>query len=63
MKNTTLQQSHVGKYLKFKVNPLTVTKKKFFTLWDVKFLVTLPMLERLKQSFVSGLIIVKVNFF
>lgn len=63
MKNTTLQQSHVGKYLKLKVNPLTVTKKKFFTLWDVKFLVTLPILERLKQSFVSGLIIVKVNIF
>lgn len=41
MKNTTLQQSYVGKYLKFKVKPLTVTKKKFFTLWDVKFLVTL----------------------
>lgn len=63
MKNTTLQQSHVGKYLKLKVNPLIVTKKKFFTLWDVKFLVTLPILERLKQSFVSGLIIVKVNIF
>ena len=28
---TLLKQKHVGKYLKFKVGPLTVTQKRFFT--------------------------------
>ena len=28
---TPLQQKHVGKYLKFKLDTLTVTLKKFFS--------------------------------
>ena len=28
---TLLQQKHVGKYLKFKLDTLTVTLKKFFS--------------------------------
>ena len=49
------------KYLKFKVGPLTVTLKRFFTFLDAKFVMILPMLEKLKQSFVFGSIIIKVN--
>ena len=48
-------------FVKFKVDPLTVTQKKFFTFWDAKFVMILPMLEKLKQSFLFGLIIIKVN--
>ena len=33
----------------------------FFTFGDVKFVMILPMLEKIKQSFVFGLIILKVN--
>ena len=51
----------MGKYLKFKLSPLTVTQKRFFTFGDGKFVMILPMLEKLKQSFVLGLIIIKVN--
>ena len=51
----------MGKFLKFKVGPLTVTQKKFFTFRDAKLVMILPMLEKLKQSFVFGLIIIKVN--
>ena len=40
---------------------LTVTQERFFTSWDAKFVIILPMLEKLKESFVSGLIIIKVN--
>ena len=56
-----LQQMHVGKYLKFKVAHLTVTQKRFFASWDAKFVIILPMLEKLKESFISGLIIIKAN--
>ena len=59
--NTFTTKAYVRKYLKFKVGPLTVTQKRFFTFWDVKFVMILPMLEKLKQSFVFGLIIIKVN--
>ena len=31
------------------MNRLTVTQKKFFTFWDAKFVMALPMLERLKE--------------
>ena len=48
-------------YTKFEVDPLTVTQKKSFTFWDAKFVMTLHMLERLKQSSVFDLIIIKVN--
>ena len=41
--------------------PLTVTQKRFFTFWNVKFVMILPMLEKLKQSFFFGLIVIKVN--
>ena len=37
------------------------TQKKFLTFWGVKFMMMLPMLERLKQSLASGLITIKVN--
>ena len=57
---TLLQQKHLGKYLKFKVGPLTITER-LFTLWDAKFVIILPMLEKLKQSFVFGLMIIKAN--
>ena len=57
----TFTTKHVGKYLKFKVGPLTVTQKRFFTFLDAKFVMILPMLEKLKQSFAFGLIIIKVN--
>ena len=51
----------MGKYLKFKVDPLTVTQKKYFTFRDAKFVMTLHMLERLKQSSVFDLVIIKIN--
>ena len=51
----------MGKYLKFKVGPLTVIQKRFFTFLDAKFVMILLILEKLKQSFVFGLIIIKVN--
>ena len=44
----TFTKKHVEKCLKFKVGPLTVTSKKF-------------MLEKLKESFALGLLIIKVN--
>ena len=31
IERTLLQQNHLGKYLKFKVGPLTVTQKMHFT--------------------------------
>ena len=58
---TLLQQKHEGKYLKFKVGHLTVTQKKFFTFWNAKFGMILPVLERLKQSFTLSFIITKIN--
>ena len=51
----------MGKYLKFKVDPLTVAQKRCSTFLNVKFVMILPMLEKLKQSLVFGLIIIKVN--
>ena len=39
--------SHVGKYLQLNVGPLTVIQKKLFTFWEAKFVMILPMLERL----------------
>ena len=48
-------------YLKFKVGPLTVTPKKFFTFCYAKSVMILPMLEKLKQSSAFGLIITIVN--
>ena len=51
----------MGKYLKFKVGPLTVIQKRLFTFLDAKFVMILLILEKLKQSFVFGLIIIKVN--
>ena len=48
-------------YLKFKVDPLTVTQKKFFIFWDAKFVMILSMLERIKESSAFGLIIINVN--
>ena len=58
---TFLQQKHVRKRLKLKVDPLTVTQKMSFTFWGAKFVKTLPMLEMLKHSSVFNLIIIKVN--
>ena len=51
----------MGMYLKSKVGPVTVTQKRFFTFLDAKFVMILPMLEKLKQSFVFGLIIITIN--
>ena len=48
-------------YLKFKVDPLTVTQKKFFIFWDAKFVMILSMLEKIKESSAFGLIIINVN--
>ena len=48
-------------YLKFKVDPLTLTHKKSFTFWDVRLVMTLHVLERLKQSSSLNLIIIKGN--
>ena len=56
LKVALLQQKHV-----WKVDPLSVFQREFFTFWGVKFLMTLPMLERLKQSSVSGLVTMEVN--
>ena len=56
---TLLQQKHVGKYLKFKLDTLTVTLKKFFSFWDAKLVMILPMLESLEQSSAFSLIIIK----
>ena len=36
-----LQQKNVGKYVKFKLGPLTVTHKKFFTFRGEKFVMIL----------------------
>ena len=58
---TLLPQQDVGKYLTFKVEPLTLTQKKFTTFRDAKSVMILLMLERLKQSSTFGLIIIKVN--
>ena len=58
---TFLQQKHAMKYLKFNVDPLTVTQKMSFTFWGAKFVMTLPMLEMIKHSSVLNLIIIKVN--
>ena len=41
--------------------PLTVTEKTFFNFWEENFVMILPMLEKLKETFVFGLIIIKVN--
>ena len=43
------------------MDPLTVTQIKFFTFWDAKCAMILPMLERLKQSSVFDLITINVN--
>ena len=43
------------------MGPLTVTQKRFSTFYDAKFETILPMLEKLKQSFAFGLLIIKVN--
>ena len=49
-----------GEVFKIQSGSLTVTQKRFFTFWDAKFVMILPMLEKLKQSFVFSLI-TKVN--
>ena len=56
-----LQQKHGEKYLKFKVDPLTVTQKKFFTFCDAKFVMIHPMLRKLKQTSAFSLTIIKGN--
>ena len=58
---STFTTKHVGKHLKFNVVSLHVTQKKFFTFWEAKFEMILPMLERLKQSSAFSLITVKVS--
>ena len=40
---------------------LTVILKRFFTFSNAKYVMILPMLGKLKQSFVFGLIFIKVN--
>ena len=37
IKTNISQEKHVEKYLKLKVDPLTVTQKNFFTFWSVKY--------------------------
>ena len=37
------QQKNVGKYVKFKLGPLTVTHKKFFTFRGEKFVMMLTI--------------------
>ena len=51
----------MGKYLKFKVGPLTVNSEKVLYLLRCKICDDIPMLEKLKQSFVFRFLIVKVN--
>ena len=43
------------------MDPLTDTQKRFFTFLDAKLVTILPMFKKLTQSFVFGLIIIKVN--
>ena len=57
----TFTTKSCGEVFKFQSGPLTITQKRFFTFWDAKFMTILPMLEKLKQSFVFGLIIITVN--
>ena len=40
---------------------MIVTHKKLYTFSGITFVMMLPMLERLKQSFSSGLITITVN--
>ena len=43
------------------MGPFIVTSERFFNFWDAKFVMTLTMLVKLKQSFVFDLIIIKIN--
>ena len=61
IKNNAFTAKACWDVFKIQNDPLTVTQKRFFTFWDVKFVMILPILENVKQSFVFGLIIIKVN--